>query len=173
MQVHSLRALGAACLAGLAACASTSPPALRAPGHADRDAVVAVIEQSFEAIATQGEEGARMWEELLLDQGIMTSVARQGGRPVPRPRTFAEHLERTAGAAATQTYLERMWDPTVLVEGDIAVVWAPYDFWIDGELSHGGVDVATLLRTEDGWKIASFAWSVLRDFESPLPPPGE
>jgi len=166
-----LRALGAASLAFLGACASTAPSALRPPGDADREAVLDVIQRSFDAIAAQGEEGARMWEELLLDRGTMTSVATQDGVPVPRTRTFTEHLERTAASTPQQSYLERMWDATVLVEGDIAVVWTPYDFWLGGEFSHGGIDAATLVRTEDEWKIASFSWSVVRDYESPLPPP--
>jgi len=158
MRSTLLTVAAASALALLPACATTSSPALRAPGDPDREAVLAVIERSFEAIAAQGEEGAGMWQDLLLERGIMTSVAAQDGVPVARSRTFAEHLER-------------MWDATVLVEGDIAVVWTPYDFWLGGEFSHGGIDAATLVRTADGWKIAAFAWSVVRDYESPLPPP--
>jgi len=137
----------------------------------DRDAVVAVVQRSFDAIAAQGEEGARMWGELLLDRGAMSSVTRRSGPITTSVRTFEEHLGRTASAEGKQSYFERMWEPTVLVEGDIALVWAPYDFWIDGEFSHGGVDVVTLLRTELGWKIAAFAWSAVPDDQLPLPPP--
>ena len=69
-------------------------------------------------------------------------------------------------------YLERMWDPTVLIDGDIATVWTRYDFWLDGKFSHGGTDVVVLLRTDDGWKIASFAWTSEPDAtDSPLGPP--
>lgn len=167
------RLLGALCLASLAACASAPPSALRPPGDPDREAVLAVIQSAFDAIAAQGEEGAGMWEELLLERGTMSSVRNRDGVPVTRSTTFAEHVERTAGSSPEQSYLERMWDATVLVEGDIAVVWTPYDFWLDGEFSHGGIDAATLLRTEDGWRIASLAWSVVPDYESALPPPGE
>lgn len=158
-------------LAGLSACASTTTPALRLDGDADRAAVLAVVQRSFDAIAAQGEEGAKIWEEVLLDRGSMSSVRTQDGTNAVSTRTFAEHLQRTASAKAGPSYLERMWDQTVLIEGDIAVVWTPYDFWLGGEFSHGGIDVVTLLRTEDGWKVASFAWSVVRDYESPLPPP--
>nr|MBA3887055.1 hypothetical protein [Acidobacteriota bacterium] len=28
---------------------------------------------------------------------------------------------------------ERYWSPTVLIRGPIAVVWAPYEFWVDGK----------------------------------------
>lgn len=164
-------ALTAALLAGLAACASTAPPALRRDGDTERAAVLAVVQRSFDAIQAQGEEGARIWREVLLDRGSMSSVRARDGARATSGRSFAEHLERTANAEPGPSYLERMWDQTVLVEGDVAVVWTPYDFWLGGEFSHGGVDVITLLRTDEGWRIASFAWSVVPDFESPLPPP--
>ena len=165
-------ALAAALLAGLTACASPPTPALRPDGDPERAAILAVVERSFDAIQAQGEEGARIWREVLLDRGSMSSVRTRDGARATSVRTFAEHLERTAGAEPGPGYLERMWDQTVLVEGDVAVVWTPYDFWLGGEFSHGGVDVITLLRTDEGWRIASFAWSVVPEFESPLPPPG-
>ena len=38
--------------------------------------------------------------------------------------------------------LERMWDPIVLIDGDIAMVWTRYDFFIDGEFKcHGDIQV--------------------------------
>ena len=49
---------------------------------------------------------------------------------------------------------ERIWNPEVRVNGLIATVWAPYDFWIDGKFSHCGVDQFDLIKTEEGWKIA-------------------
>ncbi|MFQ5529997.1 MAG: hypothetical protein ACE5FP_06550, partial [Gemmatimonadota bacterium] len=51
--------------------------------------------------------------------------------------------------------LERMWDPTVHIDGRLATVWTPYDFYRDGEFSHCGVDVFVIARTGDGWKIVS------------------
>jgi hypothetical protein len=53
-----------------------------------------------------------------------------------------------------------MWDPLVLVHGRIAVVWAPYDFHINGEFSHCGVDAFTLIKTENGWQIAGAAYTI-------------
>ncbi|MEE2940482.1 MAG: hypothetical protein VX460_08870 [Planctomycetota bacterium] len=164
-------ALTAALLASLAACAAPPHPAIRPEGDAERAAVLAVVQRSFDAIQAQGEEGARLWREVLLDRGSMSSVRARDGARATSGRTFAEHLERTANAEPGPSYLERMWDQTVLIDGDAAVVWTPYDFWLGGDFSHGGVDVITLLRTDEGWRIASFVWSVVPDFESPLPPP--
>lgn len=50
----------------------------------------------------------------------------------------------------------------MLIEGDAAVVWGRHGFEVDGELSHVGVDAFHLLRTEEGWKVAGGAYSVVR-----------
>ena len=47
----------------------------------------------------------------------------------------------------------------VAIDGDIAVVWTPYDFWVGDERRHGGIDIFNLLRTDDGWKVASVTWT--------------
>lgn len=57
-------------------------------------------------------------------------------------------------------YVERGFDPEVRVQGHLAMVWLPYDFYVDGEWSHCGVDAFILLRRPDGWRIASIAWTV-------------
>lgn len=39
-------------------------------------------------------------------------------------------------------------------------MWLPYDIYRNGEWSHCGVDAFILLRTGDGWRIASMAWTI-------------
>ena len=56
-------------------------------------------------------------------------------------------------------YRERYWDAVVLTEGNIASVLAPYDFYINGEFSHCGVDLFYLVKEKD-WKIAHFGYTV-------------
>jgi hypothetical protein len=52
------------------------------------------------------------------------------------------------------------------------VFWAPYDFYIDGEFSHCGIDVLNLIKVDDEWKIGHAMWTIQRpDCEaSPLGP---
>jgi len=52
-----------------------------------------------------------------------------------------------------------MWEPTVLVHGPLAVVWAAYDFHRNKTFSHCGVDAFTLLRSPTGWKIATVSYT--------------
>ena len=92
-------ALTAALLAGLIRLRLDRPPtALRRDGDAERAAVLAVVQRSFDAIQAQGEEGARIWREVLLDRGSMSSVRARDGARATSGRSFAEHLERTANA---------------------------------------------------------------------------
>jgi hypothetical protein len=71
-------------------------------------------------------------------------------------------------------FRERMWDPTVLVQDGVAMVWTPYDFWMEGEFSHCGIDIFTFLKANDGWKVTSITYNVAREgcVPSPLGPPG-
>ncbi len=48
--------------------------------------------------------------------------------------------------ATEQVYRERYWSPTVLIRGPMALVWAPYEFQIDGKISHCGIDAFVLFQ---------------------------
>lgn len=49
---------------------------------------------------------------------------------------------------------------TIHVNDNLAAVWAPYDFWVNDELSHCGYEVFTLIKNNSEWKIASLTYSV-------------
>ena len=45
--------------------------------------------------------------------------------------------------------------PTVTIHGAIANVWGEYEFLRDGKFGHCGVDSFNLLKTAEGWKVAT------------------
>jgi hypothetical protein len=67
-------------------------------------------------------------------------------------------------------YRERYWSPTVMIRGGIAVVWAPYEFWIDGRTSHCGVDVVDFVRIDGKWLVSNAMWTVEPEACSELRP---
>jgi hypothetical protein len=69
----------------------------------------------------------------------------------------------------TDRLLERMWNPTVHVDGKIAILRAPYDFHRNGTFSHCGVDTMTLLRVGGEWRIVGISYTVQREKCSPSP----
>lgn len=72
------------------------------------------------------------------------------------PNTYWTDPSRDDG----HVYRERYWSPTVMIRGGIAVVWAPYEFWIDGETSHCGVDVVDFVMINRKWRVSNAMWTV-------------
>ena len=68
--------------------------------------------------------------------------------------TLLEGLKDAEGG-----FRERYWDAVVLTDGNIASVWAPYDFFINGKFSHCGVDLFYLVKENKEWKIAHFGYT--------------
>lgn len=48
---------------------------------------------------------------------------------------------------------ERIHDTEVDVSGPLASVWTRYDLFVDGKISHCGVDHVLLVLTPEGWRI--------------------
>lgn len=62
--------------------------------------------------------------------------------------------------ADEHTYHERYWSPTVMIRGSMAMVWAPYEFKVDGVTSHCGIDVFSFARIDGVWKVSNSMWTV-------------
>ncbi len=126
----------------------------------------AVVQQLFEAIAGQKIDTVR---SLFAPNAVLLSVKDDGTPASMRYQDFADLL-----ATSKNVWLERIWNPTVLVHGPIAVVWAEYDFHLNGKLSHCGVDSISLLKTSAGWKISSISDTrETTGCTSPLGPPNQ
>ncbi len=54
---------------------------------------------------------------------------------------------------------ERYWDGKIITDGNIATVWAPYDFYLNGAFSHCGVDLFYLVKENMSWRIAHFGYT--------------
>lgn len=48
---------------------------------------------------------------------------------------------------------ERITFGSVLIDGALAAVWTPYQFYFDGKFSHCGVNSFQLVKIEGVWKI--------------------
>jgi hypothetical protein len=48
---------------------------------------------------------------------------------------------------------ERMQDPLVRVDDDIAMVWCAYDLYHDGEPHRWGTNIVSFMKTDGHWQI--------------------
>ena len=122
---------------------------------AEEQQVVTVVEQLFNGIETQD---TVLLAELLDSGAQLVSVREVDGVSRWTRRTKAEFL--TGIATNDANMVERMWAPEVRIDGDVATLWAPYDFHIDGEFSHCGYDGFHLMRQDGGWLIATITYTV-------------
>jgi hypothetical protein len=88
-----------------------------------------------------------------------TMVLMRGG--TTEQITFAAFAERV-GKGKTRIE-ERIHDPQMRVDHDLAVVWAPFEFRLNGKVDHCGTDSFNLVYTDGQWLIANFAATVRKD----------
>ncbi|MEP6549325.1 MAG: DUF885 family protein [Gammaproteobacteria bacterium] len=72
----------------------------------------------------------------------------------PMQMTFDALTERLS-QPGTETHEERIHDALVHVDGDVAIVWAPFEFLVDGKIDHCGRDIANMVRVNGRWLVAS------------------
>ena len=138
---------------GLAAALAAPPAPARA--QTAKDSVIAVVNEFFRAMTARD---TAAFSRTQMPDGIAYIAASRGDSTIIRRQTFEASI-RMIGTTA-DTYVERMWNPTVLVHGPIAVLWTPYDIYRNGKFGHCGVDAFTLVRAPAGWKIATIAYTV-------------
>lgn len=150
MKLSSFLFLGAFLSCHASAALSSPPPA------ADREQVLQIVQSFFDALAKH--DGAAL-QTLCAPGSQVTAGPRPGTNPPAlRQRTVEADVEGLS--TSKDQLLERMWNPTVLLEGGIAVVWTPYDFHRNGKFSHNGIDVFTLMKLNGVWKIVGTVYSV-------------
>lgn len=123
-----------------------------APLHAatpEEQAVLAPIQAMFDGMAKRD---AAAIKEPLLAGGTM--VLMRDGKPAQM--TFEAFAERV-GRPGTTHIEERIHDPLIRIDNDLAMVWAPFDFLVDGKVDHCGTDLFNLVRKDGKWLIASVA----------------
>ena len=116
---------------------------------AEQQAVLAPITQLFEGMEKRD---AATIKKPLLSGGTM--VLMRDGKP--SQMTFEDFADRI-GKPGTTHIEERIYDPLVRIDHDLAVVWAPFEFLVDGKVDHCGTDLFNLLLTDSKWVIASIA----------------
>jgi hypothetical protein len=135
----------------VAACAVTS--SLHAQDASAESARALAVADSALAMITKGDFVALT--DLMLPEAVLFPTGTRDGVTRYRVRTRAEERSNAPKVKIT----ERGFRPEVRVNGPVAMVWYPYDLYLDGKWSHCGVDIFTLVRHEGAWRIATMAWS--------------
>ncbi len=99
---------------------------LKVSAQTDEKQFLNAVQTLFDGIA---ESDSIKLASVLLPGGVFVSVREDGEEWTTRVQTINEFLQSVSGW--TSHLYERMWYPEVLIHGRIAVVWTPYDFYVD------------------------------------------
>jgi hypothetical protein len=129
----------------LPACAVLAAAPLQA-ATPEEQAVLAPFQALLDGIGKRDHE---MMRAALLPGGMIT-LKRDDKINQLHFDAFIERIPTTG----TQKLEERIHDPLVRIDNDVAVIWTPYQFLIDGKVDHCGTDIAHLVKRDGKWLIA-------------------
>ena len=122
--------------------------------EAEKTAVLAVVQKVFDAMRTR--------DTALLSVAFDTTARLVGVRTRDGASTLTLISAGQFGGAiarspAGDVWNERIFDPEVRIDGDVAQVWAYYTFHQNKQFSHCGVDAFMLRKVGSQWKITQLS----------------
>jgi hypothetical protein len=141
-------------IAVMAQSASGKLPAAQTlpPPTSNEQAVLSSAEELLAAFATGDPARILRW---VYPDGRVTGTGTLPNRSGIRSESWIEFTRRAAGSA----FQETISDPAIEVEGDAAMVWAPFVVRIGGKVYNCGIDHFDLVRENGIWKTMNLTFS--------------
>jgi len=118
--------------------------------NAQKEEVQKTIESFFEGFhAKDTVKMKSMCSEKLILQSISESLK---GTKLSQ-ETAQKFYTSIATIPSDIKFEERILNYNIQVDGTMAHVWTPYEFYVNEKLSHSGVNAFTLFKENEKWKI--------------------
>jgi hypothetical protein len=114
----------------------------------EEEAILATLGRLLDTVASRDKRGM---SELLVPEGSATQ-SRDHQISHTQLRDFPEKMP-----GGTTRLEERFYNPLVHVADDIAVVYAKYDFLVDGEVHHWGTNILSFVKQGTTWRVSAIA----------------
>jgi hypothetical protein len=130
------------------------PPAQALPPpSSDEEAVLAPVNALLASFSAGDSVAMLRWVH---PEGRVTATGTRSSRTGLRQQSWTEFAQRIKPDA---TFQESISDPAVEVDGDVAMVWAPFVIRVAGKVSNCGVDHFDLVRDNGAWKVMNLTFS--------------
>lgn len=87
------------------------------------------------------------------DVKIQTTSSMRGPKGLLQTDSRAKLLTAIANKNLEHIYLEKLLSYTIKIDGNIASVWTPYEFYFNNNFSHCGANSFQLFKEGNNWKI--------------------
>jgi hypothetical protein len=109
------------------------------------------VVEFFEAFHKQD---TTVLKTMTVDEITLQSISRdKEGKTVLSIQDYKQFLKSISSIPKDKTFKEKLLDFTIQVDGDMANVWTPYEFWFDGKMSHCGVNSFQFMKVDNQWRI--------------------
>ena len=117
---------------------------------AQNDDIKHTIETFFEGFHNRD---TFLLHQVCADKMILQSITENsnGNSITQEPLQF--FYRSIASMPKNLKFNEQILSYTTQVDGSMGHAWTPYEFYLDGKLSHKGVNAFTLFKEKDQWKI--------------------
>jgi len=124
-------------------------------GQSDADAIESKIDMLFDAMRAND---STTITDLFVDGATLSSIFTEAksGKVVKKSSPAARFIT-AIGTPHDSQWDERLSSKEVKVDGAMGLAWTDYSFYVDGELSHCGVNVFEFMNTEAGWQISNIS----------------
>lgn len=139
--------------------AALATPA-RARAQSDSAAVVGAIERFFDALRTKDTVVMRASVDSAARFTLLRPDPAGGVRVVV---LSGDQFLRNASNPSSPPLDEPIRNARVLVDGDLASVWAEYQVRRDGQVSHCGYDAFHMVRRQGAWKLLNVSDTFRRE----------
>lgn len=75
------------------------------------------------------------------------------GKITRQTNDFGVFLKGIVGIPKERKFEEKLTSYSIQIDGPMANAWTGYEFWIDGQMHHCGVNSFQLFNDGTGWKI--------------------
>ncbi|WP_264537788.1 nuclear transport factor 2 family protein [Flavobacterium sp. N1736] len=119
--------------------------------NAQQQDVQKTIESFFEAFH---QKDTIKLKSICSDRIILQSISESAAKGNKLSGEIASEFYKSIAAIPPDLkFKEKILSYNIQVDGTMAHVWAPYEFYLNDKLSHLGVNTFTLFKEKDSWKI--------------------
>lgn len=121
---------------------------------AEEQAVMLPINETFKAL--ESGDSAALLPHVYPEGKVTAAGTTANGVSGVRTRSWTEYAARMTKG---QGFKERITSPEMRIDGDIAMVWAPFTIERGGEIVACGYDLFDMVRENSVWKIMNITFS--------------
>jgi hypothetical protein len=123
------------------------------PPSSATDEVIASVDKVMQAI---NQASPQLLDEWMTANALVTMVTDDGKSHA----STRSEMQSSLMSGGKTKFHERTWGHQVKISGGLASVWVNYEFTIDNEFSHAGVNAIHLVNADGKWWVNNITYSV-------------